>query len=110
VNVVLTVITSNQCTEDSTQLISLPIFSGLNEFNTIGVNIYPNPINHKLYLEHKLGRNLRVIIRTMEGKFIQENIIDKPLSQIKLNDLESGMYILEVIDQNNQWSTSIIKR
>jgi len=110
VNVTLTVTTTNECTEDSTQIISLPDFSGINEFNKFGVNIYPNPINQTLFVEHKLGRDLKLVIKTMEGKFIQENFIDKSLNQIELDKLESGIYILEIHDQNNQWSTSIIKR
>jgi hypothetical protein len=110
VNVTLTVTTANQCTEDSTQIISLPDFSGINDFYKFGVSIYPNPINQTLFVEHKFGRDLKLVIRTMEGKFIQENFIDKSLNQIELDKLESGIYILEIHDQNNQWYTTIIKR
>ena len=110
VNVTLTVTTANQCTEDSTQIISLPDFIGVNDFNKFGVSIYPNPINQTLFVEHKFGRDLKLVIRTMEGKFIQENFINKSLNQIELDKLESGIYILEIHDQNNQWSTTIMKR
>ena len=110
VNVTLTVTTANQCTEDSTQIISLPDFIGVNDFNKFGVSIYPNPINQTLFVEHKFGRDLKLVIRTMEGKFIQENFINKSLNQIELDKLESGIYILEIHDRNNQWSTTIIKR
>ena len=110
VNVNLTVTTTNQCTADSIQRISLPLFSDINEFNPFGIHIFPNPINHTLYIEHQLGRNFKLKIRTIDGKLIQENIIDKPSSQIDLKNLESGTYILDIFDTEQQWSTSIIKR
>jgi hypothetical protein len=46
----------------------------------------------------------------MKGKLIQENSIDKSLNEIELDKLETGIYILEIHDQNNQWSSTIIKR
>ena len=110
VNVNLAVTTSNQCIEDSTLLISLPVFSNIKEFNNLGIHIYPNPVDQTIFVEHKLGRDLKLVIRTMKGKLIQENSIDKSLNEIELDKLESGIYILEIHDQNNQWSSTIIKR
>ena len=110
VNVNLAVTTSNQCIEDSSLLISLPVFSNIKEFNKLGIHIYPNPIDQTLNLEHKLGRYFKLIIRTMEGKFIQENIINKAHNQIDLHHLETGIYILDIIDKDQHWSTTILKR
>ena len=110
VKVTLTVTTINQCSEDSSQIISLPIFSDVSELNSLGIHIYPNPIDHTLHLEHKLGRDFKLVIRTMEGKFIQENIINKVNNQIDLNHLKTGIYILDIIDKNQHWSTTILKR
>ena len=110
VNVNLAVTTSNQCIEDSTLLISLPVFSNIKEFNNLGIHIYPNPVDQTIFVEHKLDRDLKLVIRTMKGKLIQENSIDKSLNEIELDKLESGIYILEIHDQNNQWSSTIIKR
>jgi hypothetical protein len=110
VNVNLAVTTSNQCIEDSSLLISLPVFSNIKEFNKLGIHIYPNPIDQTLNLAHKLGRDFKLIIRTMEDKFIQENIINKAHNQIDLHHLETGIYILDIIDKDQYWSTTILKR
>jgi hypothetical protein len=46
----------------------------------------------------------------MEDKFIQENIINKAHNQIDLHHLETGIYILDIIDKDQHWSTTILKR
>ncbi|MDC3407375.1 PKD domain-containing protein [Bacteroidia bacterium] len=110
VNVNLTVTTSNQCVEDSSQQISLPLFSNVHEFNHPDIHIYPNPVDHTLHLDHELGRALELKIRTISGKLIQENSINTSKNQIDLCDLEKGIYIIEIVDREQHWSTTIIKK
>ena len=63
-----------------------------------------------MHLDHELGRALELKIRTISGKLIQENSINTSKNQIDLRDLEKGIYIIEIVDREQNWSTTIINR
>ena len=72
-----------------------------NQLKTISV--YPNPTNNILNLT--IDTNAKVEIYNLLGKVIAIKNINVGNSKIDLSNYPSGMYLLKVINKNNQTKT-----
>jgi hypothetical protein len=83
----------------------------LNNFQT-GVKIYPNPAqNYITVLTSEVsGANNSVSISTITGKIIKSETITENTHSIQIKDLETGIYLVKVIQGNTSFSKIIIKQ
>ncbi|MGC6434496.1 MAG: multicopper oxidase domain-containing protein [Crocinitomicaceae bacterium] len=60
------------------------------------LEIFPNPASDKLSISYKGELLLNYMIMDIQGRIINENILDFGLNQIEVDFLDSGVYILEI--------------
>ncbi len=73
---------------------------------SIAVRAYPNPTHDFIKIEVKSPSEIRLL--NLQGKLINSEIIEKQ-SLLNIMDLESGIYLLEVINQDHTFRQRIIK-
>jgi CubicO group peptidase (beta-lactamase class C family) len=72
----------------------------LNESNNLMQNVYPNPALDFLFLSENLTQtDHKIIIRSIDGKLIKSTFVNKGDGKIDVQELHSGIYILEVDDK-----------
>lgn len=73
-------------------------------------NIYPNPVNNKLFIGNMKDVN-KVEIYSVTGKLLKSfdysNAVDQ--AELNLSDLNSGMYILTIYSGNSSSSAKLLK-
>lgn len=75
----------------------------VNEFEDDGVEVYPNPADDVIYI----NIHSNVSIYSIDGKLVKNSILRN--NQIRIDDLESGVYILRVGIENGDVYKRIIK-
>jgi hypothetical protein len=84
-------------TNTFTYLIS-PI-SGINEVNFITPEIFPNPANSTIQIHGLSSTQLNpytIFIRDITGRIVQQNCISNENASISIEQLDSGIYMLEL--------------
>jgi len=79
--------------------------ASISETQKTEISIYPNPAIDKLYLSENNLINASVQIYSLEGKIIVSQEINN--NEIDVNQLEKGIYIIKILDNNNFISTKI---
>ena len=75
------------------------------------VRLYPNPSNGKVHLEinFEAQNDLEVRIVDLTGKILlNENISSENNVELNLNHLAKGIYIVQVIDEENVYSGRVV--
>ena len=110
VNASLEVVTDNNCVNDSTQSIDLPMFSNVQDFLLLGLEVYPNPVEDVLTLKNTSAKPMKVGIYNISGELILEQEINLSVTSIDVNHLDAGVYLLKVVSNGNESSMRIIKK
>ncbi len=78
--------------------------------SSLPLSIYPNPINGNgtLNIETTNVSASQIHITTLDGKSIFEQTIDGANQSIQLPNLESGIYLVNVINQNKKTSKKLV--
>lgn len=101
VTVELEVTDNNDCDASSTQDITLPNFSSVEDLAKLGVSIFPSPAHDKLFVRWNNAPEAvsSVTIYTLSGENVA--MFDKKGKEfsVDLSNIANGIYILEV--QNN---------
>jgi len=70
---------------------------GLNEDKNPLTMVYPNPALDFIYLSENLTqKDCKIIIRSIDGKILKNTFVNKGHSRIDIQELNSGMYFLEL--------------
>lgn len=77
----------------------------LNDNDLESVQIYPNPVNDILHIQHSHS-NFKLKLSDISGKVIMEY---KNVNQIDISNLEKGIYLLEFENEGNLKSLRVIK-
>jgi hypothetical protein len=77
----------------------------LNDNDLESVQIYPNPVNDILHIQHSQS-NFKLKLSDISGKVIIEY---KNVNQIDISNLEKGIYLLELENEGNLKSVRVIK-
>jgi hypothetical protein len=77
----------------------------INDHNLIKVSIYPNPTGDKLFIQG-LSNVSKVSVYNVLGKLVLSKINS---SEIYLDNLESGIYIINIRDENRETILKFIK-
>lgn len=81
-----------------------------NDFDKEKIEVYPNPFKDKLNFRFDKinSNNIKVRIYSISGKLLRrEDILEK--KSINLDFLESGVYLLEIEDKKQIFTTRIVK-
>jgi hypothetical protein len=86
--------------------INVPVTVGINDIENNSVSIYPNPAIDYIYV--KYSQNASIEVMNMNGKILLENL--QTDERIDLSSLESGAYIIKIIQNNiTSYNKLIIK-
>ena len=84
-------------------------YDAINEAETTGFEIYPNPISNGLFsliLDEETPSE--VVIYNFNGQKVMSQIIDNKVNNINVNTLESGIYLVEVKNANKTMVKRIV--
>jgi len=84
--------------------------AGVNDFQSINLNTYPNPTNGIINIKglEKIGAVNAIIILNNEGKTIEKFPVN--LREINISDLQSGMYFLCINHDQGKEFIRVIKK
>ncbi|MEX1001649.1 MAG: T9SS type A sorting domain-containing protein [Crocinitomicaceae bacterium] len=97
---------SNGCI-DSSNCVTIDVFSGLKVLNTNDFIYYPNPVTDKLNLVIHNAKNAVFQIYSVSGQLIKSGTTQN--SQIDISDIASGQYILRVLVEQSTYSMRMTK-
>lgn len=78
---------------------------GVSSQNVKEIRVFPNPTDGLLNIQG-LPSNGMVVVRDVLGRCIKSIQIAADNSSLQMNDLESGCYLIDVLDLNNQLLTT----
>ena len=79
--------------------------ASIDDQNQLNISIYPNPTNDKLFIQG-LSSSSRVSIYNVLGKLVLSQTISK---EIDVNNLQSGIYIIKIVDEQKEIVRKFIK-
>ena len=71
---------------------------------SIGVNVYPNPAMNTVFvdLQNFDSGNVTLELFSMEGRMLlKQSVVANSVSEIDLQSLPSGMFVLKIKDKNH---------
>ncbi len=84
------------------------VISSINNLSSIGVTVFPNPTNHMLMIASPSNLEGTLSLKDNTGKHLLTQIL-KQENYIDINDLPSGVYLLEIITDTGLWFDQIVK-
>ena len=80
------------------------------EENATAFNIYPNPVNDKLYIETEVEIET-VVVYTITGVVVgQQSMVNGQQLTIDVANLNSGIYFVKVVTENGETVKRFIKK
>ena len=83
----------------------LPPNVGINETNTENISVYPNPAKDKLFILG-LSKPSKVSIYNVLGKLV---FSETTSSEVDLEGLQSGVYIVKIMNQQKETTRKFVK-
>jgi hypothetical protein len=68
----------------------------INDKKTENIKVYPSPTDSKLFIDFPEANAFQWSILSTDGKLIREGHVQEKLSQIDVQNLNSGMYIIRI--------------
>jgi hypothetical protein len=97
----------NDCGSDQiSQTIDI-ITTGLNTLDNGKINIYPNPVKDMLYIQGERLSNLKIF--TVDGRLLMNEKVVQDGLRINTDQLESGLYIITVWQNEMHKSIQFVK-
>jgi len=91
-------------------LITGTLSSGIQEEKNIEFSVYPNPSHGVFQIENANGQNFEITVFNILGKQIMETVETSGSHTLDIQDLDNGMYFLQIMSNNQKKVISIIKR
>ena len=79
--------------------------AGVEDENLLTITIYPNPVKDKLYIQD-LSNTSKVLIYNVLGKLV---LSETTKSEIDVDNLQSGIYIIKIVDEQKEIIRKFIK-
>ncbi len=84
--------------------------TGINEPNTKGISIYPNPVTDKIMITSSVSlENSTLEIFTISGKLIKSTSLNNS-NEINVNNLSKGVYLIKINSKTVNFVDRIIKK
>lgn len=100
---------NNEVTKTATSSISATIETGLEELAKYGVQVYPNPFDNALKVDLGTLTNSTISIYSIQGQEVITLVNVNGQFEIG-QDLQSGIYLLQIITDNHVVSSRIVKQ
>ncbi len=85
-------------------------FVGVEENSLSNVNIFPNPVNDNLTINN-LGSTSQIVISNVLGQTVMSVVVSNSTMNISFDSLEKGIYLITIVDSNNNTRTErVVKR
>ena len=108
-NYTVTATGTNSCISSGTIQVIINACTGIEKIKAMQVRIFPNPNNGEFTIELAGACDTYIIITNVLGQLIKTQKAEL-INQINLNEFEKGMYLINVIDNNQSiYRGSIIK-
>lgn len=78
--------------------------------NNMNVKIYPNPFNNKVYVENMDEKEIHIRIYDVTGNVLYHEVRKDSKIVLDFNDKKSGIYFIEMQNENNKTVKKIIKQ
>ena len=78
---------------------------GLDDQNQLDISIYPNPVIDKLFIQG-LSNPTKISVYNILGKLVLSKTTS---SEINVDNLQSGIYILKIVDNQKEIVRRFIK-
>jgi hypothetical protein len=104
------VVASNQSCDKSSEIF---LVNGLEEdLSNAGIALYPNPVNDIFQLKMSKSTLDNVLLRvlTVNGKVVEERSINTKITSINAVSYESGIYLVEIIDNGKRYIVRLVKQ
>ena len=104
------VVASNESCDKSSEIL---LVTGLeDDLENAGIALYPNPVNDIFHVKLSKSALDDVLLRvlTVNGKVVEERLINTEITSISAMDYESGIYLIEIIDNNKRHIIRLIKQ
>ena len=66
------------------------------------ISLYPNPANQKVYINTLNNSTAHFVIKSINGQQLMNTVVNGENTEVQLNMLSPGLYIAELIYDNNQ--------
>ncbi|MEZ4923191.1 MAG: T9SS type A sorting domain-containing protein [Crocinitomicaceae bacterium] len=104
------IVTENSCS-DTSDCVTIAIVTIGDDIYESEINIYPNPTNNTLFISglEEVQGDIRYSVFDNLGRLVlQGNIADQTMS-INCTELVSGLYTIQIINENNTYSLQFFK-
>ncbi len=83
---------------------------GVNDFNTNGLSLYPNPARTEIFIKNTTGTAISCVnVFDLTGKRVLTKSSDEELSSVDISALAKGMYVVAVQDIiGNQFQSKLV--
>jgi len=104
--IVYSVLNNNGCYSRDTSYIVVTNINSLSSL-TNNILVYPNPTSSTLHI--LANDTFRYVLYSPDGKEIIEGSLNVGINQLELTNLNTGLYLLKMLNNNNVYSINISK-
>jgi len=107
-----TIVTINNCSSIQSNSINVALTGISLLYNDNSVIIYPNPVMDIITIDlQKISdlKNTHISIYNLQGQLLLQKSITQEKTELSINNLAKGMYIVKVYNNNNTMVTKFVK-
>ncbi len=110
VDVTLEVVTNNNCSNFFTEKINLPQFSDVEVLQALGLSVYPNPVQDKVYIANEQGIPGSIKVVNLAGETALATALNSSTTSINVEQLATGVYFLQITVDSKEVSVKLLKK
>ncbi len=80
------------------------------DFNEDIFVVYPNPFSEVIWIQNNSNTEMNAIIYDVSGRKVYEDNMNEATTQLNINNLSEGIYLLEISNSTNKIVKRIIKQ
>jgi hypothetical protein len=81
--------------------------TGVNEISEEELLIFPNPANEMIWVKANTGN---ISMFDAAGKLVYSSVINSEITRVDLNGISSGIYLIEITNENGVVREKFLKR
>ncbi len=102
--------TSNSWVNNGKETRTLFDAVGMNENTEVLFCVYPNPATDRIHIQNTKASDLKVCIRTLDGRSVYTEALSNGQNMVHLENLLSGVYIIEITEGASVFRSRFIKQ
>lgn len=73
--------------------------TSMNDLEKLGVKVYPNPFDERLFISAPIG--LQLVVSDLSGRVLYQSDVERGIRLIDIDKLHTGNYVLNIYDIHN---------